>query len=187
MSVLEQGHQQSDMELENAVENLNKQIEDAQVDLAEWRAQGTDSNDALEQLREAHSRACTALAQAKGSADEPGKLDDRMRVVRARLTGIENVISERQVALEGLKAEIAQLHGEQSRRAQQRELVREKEQTDALLDEAERLLAVRDNAARRFVEALIQLRSTNYRGQMARSAAFDGAQRLERISNGMRP
>jgi hypothetical protein len=187
MTVMEQQEQLSNVDLERAVAALDKKIEDANADLLDWRAQGTDSNDALEQLREAHSRACTALAEGKGSADEPGKIEDRMRVVRARLVGIENVISERQTALEGLKMEIGQLHGEQTRRAQQRALVEEQQQTEDLIAEAEKALTTRDDAARRFLAAIVALRARAYTGEQARRIAADSAQSLERRAAGMRP
>jgi chromosome segregation ATPase len=185
-TAVEQGQQESDAQLEAAVAQLDKEIERVQVDLADWRSQSQDANDGLQQLEEEYAKACTALAQKKGGVEEPSKIQGRMQVLKDRLVGITNVITERESALNALRAEIANLHAEQSQRTQARLVVEEKEQTDALITDAEQALTTRDGAAKRFFTAIIALRSRRYVGELARRAAFDAAQSLERRGAGMR-
>jgi chromosome segregation ATPase len=186
-SVAAMEQEKSNAHLEAAVAKLDKEIERVLVDVADWRAQSQDANDGLQQLEEEYAKACTALAQKKGGADEPSKIQSRMQILRDRLVGIQNVIGERERTLNGLRAEIATLHAEQSQRAQARRIEAEAELTALRIAKAEKALADRDQAVKVFLEAVLQLRSHAYLTETSRRLAMDSAQSLTRRSNGMMP
>jgi hypothetical protein len=179
-TAVEQGQQ-----LEHGIERIEKEIETMRVDIAEWESRERECNSLLAELRQSYIEAAGLKVQGKSAPVDT--LAKRIDDLKEKSIGFAHVIATKREQLSDLQARLQPLRIEQSERAQQLELAREKEQTDALLAEGEKVLAVRDSAAKKFVEALIQLRSTTYRGEGARRAAFDGAQRLERISNGMRP
>jgi chromosome segregation ATPase len=179
--------EKNDAQLEAAIAKLDKEIERVLVDLADWRAQSQDANDGLQQLEEEYAKACTALAQKKGGADEPSKIQSRMQILRDRLVGIQNVIAERERTLNGLRAEIATLHAEQSQRAQARRIEDEAQLTAQRIAKAEKALSDKTEAERVLVVTVIELRSHVYLGEMNRRQAMDAAQGLSRRSNGMNP
>jgi hypothetical protein len=176
-----------DVELEQAVAALDERIGRQRLEVHEWEEKGKSASAFLAELRAQHTEICADAVLGKASQGAVNKVAAQIVDVENKVIGIEKIVSLKRSELSELQSALQPLHEQQSQRAQQRELVKEKERTDALLDEAERLLTVRDSAAKTFVEALITLRSTTYRNVKTRGAAFDGAQRLERMSNGMRP
>jgi len=173
------------VDLEQAIEQLDEQIGRARADLSEWESRQREANSLLSELQSSYAEAAAEVVQGRRAPTE--KLAKQIEDLREKLLGFGRVIATKREQLADLQARLQPLYAEQSRLGQLRAVAEEKEQTDCLIEEAEATLNVRDNAAKKLIEALIQLRSRKYMGEMARRAAFDGAQRLERLSHGMRP
>lgn len=179
--------EEQDVKLENAIAALGEEIARARVGLAEWEEKNKSASKFLAELRAERTEICADAVLGKTSQGAVNKNAAQIADVESKVTGIERIVSVKRSELSELQSSLQPLHAEQSRLAQARLIAEEQEKTSALLTEAERVLAVRDSAAKRFIEALIQLRSSTYRSEGARRTAFDGAQALERQSMGMRP
>jgi hypothetical protein len=175
------------IELDRAVENLERKIEDKRAEILEWEAKKKNIEQELAATRADHASACEALALDRGSSKAVSSLASEISDLEDRLLGTTRILVLRRSQHVELRNQLAPLHLQQTERVQALRIAEEAEQTAQKIARAEKALSDKTEAERVFVSTIIELRSQTYLGEASRRQAMDAAQRLERISGGMRP
>jgi hypothetical protein len=173
-------------------ESIGKRLRDCRVQVAaaeqELKSVGAEieaENDKLADLQSRRAAECRELVLGKKT--DPSKHDAAIRLATDRISGLTAIRRTRERACADAKADLHNVEAEQSRIEQERALKQEAEGISRLIAEVESVIETRDQAAKTIVEGIASLRAWKYLAESHRRLGFDAAQRLERISNGMRP
>lgn len=179
--------EQTDVGLERAISEVERQIEERTMELREWEQKQQGTGSALADLKAEHAEACEQQVLGKGSSGTVSKIKAQIDDLEIKLVGITRVVASKQSALSELRGEIAQLHVQQAERVKVRRIEEEAQLTAQRIAQAERALTDKVQAEKVFVETVLALREHKYLGEPSRRQAMDSAQSLSRRFNGMRP
>jgi hypothetical protein len=181
------GTMEPGIELDRAVESLERKLEDKMQEILEWEGKKKSIEQELSAVRADHASACEALALDRGSSKAVSSLAGEIADLEDRLLGTTRILALRRTQHVELRNQIAPLHTQQTARAKARHIEEETQQTAQRIAKAEKALADRTEAQRVFISTIIELRSHVYVGEQSRRQAMDSAQALERMAAGMRP
>ena len=128
--------EQSDVGLERAISEVERQIEEGTMELREWeqKSQGTAST--LADLKAELSEEAEREVLGKGKPGLMSKIKVQLDDLETKRVGIARVVASKQSALAELRSELSQLHVQQSERAQARVVEQEAEETAQLIAKA---------------------------------------------------
>jgi hypothetical protein len=162
-----------------------KQLTDAERALKQTEAQITEESDKLADLQAQRTSECELLAL--GRRADTSKFDADIHATQDKLAGLGAVRRTRERSVADARANYHNLSAEQGRAETERLRQKEGEDVKRLISQVEDAIQTRDRAAKTVVEGIASLRAWKYMAEPHRRLGVDSAQRLERISNGMRP
>jgi len=171
--------------LTKSINDCREKVAAAERALRETEAEIAAHSDKLAELQAARGEECETLARGNPKAS-PEKFDSKIQSVRDRLYGLEVVRRGRERDCSDLRAELARLQAEQHALEHEYAVAAEREEIQGLITRTRKAIADRDEAERRIIDGLTQLRSRKYLGPKNEYLGKDAAGGLQRMSLGMR-
>jgi hypothetical protein len=173
------------IELDRAIEVLEKRIEDKLAEVLEWESKEKEGNSLLASLKARYVEAASEAVQGrKAPTDE---LSQQIEGLTEKLVGITRVIALRREELTELREGLHPLQVEKTKVVRGRLVEEERLAVASLIAATERALTDMNELALKFGNGVAELRARKYLDESNRRAAFDAAQSLQRRGMGMRP
>ena len=157
----------------------------AEQELRQTNRDLENENDKLADLQARRAAECEDSALGKKA--DPSKFDSAIRTATDRVTGLTAVRRTRERAVADAKANYFNATAEEGRVAGEKAVEAETASTQRLIGEIEDAIEARNRATRTIQTGIEQLRRKKYLLEANRRIGVDSAQRLERLSVGMRP
>ncbi len=170
--------------LTTSITDCRAKLENAEQVLQQTQREIAEESDKLADLQVSRERECEQMASGRKS--DPAKFDPAIRRAEDRLIGLAAIQRTRERDVADLKTTFYDLEAARAKIENQQADERELRETQKLIEEAKRAVAVRNESERIFLDALITLRSRKYRVSRNRELAFAGAEAAQRNWNGMR-
>jgi hypothetical protein len=173
------------VELDRAIEVLEKRIEDKTAEVLEWESKEKEGNSLLSELRAKYIEAASEAVQGRKSPTDA--LSQQIEGLTEKLVGITRVVAIRRDDLSELRAALQPLQVEKTKVMRGKLVEEERVAVAELIGETERALTDLNAAAEKLANGINELRARKYLDEGNRRSAADNAQSLQRRAAGMRP
>lgn len=169
-------------ELQRQIDELGERTREAFNDFTSLDAKLEERRRDLVSLEERRTQACRR--EALGERSDRIAIESEIANAKARITGIEVLLGERQAEVSRLRAEMEPLSRELAELLHKEEIERQSREIQERFNEGKAAILVFWAAERKFARLLADLRG--YTDPAVQSAAYNGAAALESARAGVR-